>query len=300
MTPRLARRVRVRAHAKVNTVLRVLGLREDGYHELQTVFRALALHDTLTVTEDDGPLRVTADDPGCPTDEDNLVWRAATAVWRASGRRGAPSGVRCHLTKRLPMQAGLGGGSSDAAAALRALSRLWAPRLAETSLHAIARTLGADVPFFLLGGTALGVQRGDVVYTVAEPPRHWVVLVRPRRGVSTAEAFGWWDADTAAVRACGLLPAATVVTDPSAVVNDLEAPVRARRPEVGRLLARLRRAGATAVAMSGSGSAVFALVATRASAVALADAMRGAGQDVWVTRTLSAQEYQRASAPRLL
>ena len=117
--------MRVRAFAKINRSLRVLGTRPDGYHELRTIFQSIALHDTLTIRAIRGPFRLTCDDPACPVDDTNLIARAAARMWRAAGRRGAPRDVAIDLRKRIPMQAGLGGGSSDGAAALRALARRW-------------------------------------------------------------------------------------------------------------------------------------------------------------------------------
>src|SRR6476620_3519877 len=109
--------MRVRAFAKVNLSLRVLGTRPDGYHELRTIFQSIALHDTLTIRASRGPFRLTCDDPACQVDDTNLIARAAARMWRAAGRRGAPRDVAVDLRKRIPMQAGLGGGSSDCAAA---------------------------------------------------------------------------------------------------------------------------------------------------------------------------------------
>src|SRR5258706_9709976 len=159
---------RLRAFAKINLMLRVGGVRPDGYHALETTFQSLALHDTLTIRTARGPFRITCDDPACPTGRRNLVWRAADAVWRASGRRGVPRGVAVHIAKRIPMQAGLGGGSSDAAAALRALGRRW--RVGDARLRAIAASLGADVPYFFEGGTALGVERGGLLFRLPVYP----------------------------------------------------------------------------------------------------------------------------------
>src|SRR5713226_5301833 len=127
--------VRVRALAKINLALRVLGVRPDGYHELRTVFQSIALHDTLTFREAPGPFRITCDDTACPTDATNVVWRAAAGVWAAATRRGAPRDVSVRLVKRIPVQAGLGGGSSDAAAAIAALAALWRVRLARQRAH---------------------------------------------------------------------------------------------------------------------------------------------------------------------
>ncbi len=179
--------MRVRAFAKINLTLRVLGTRADGFHELQTRFQSLALHDTLTVRRRRGAFQLTCDDPKLPVDGRNLVVRAARAVWKASGRRGAPNGVAIDLVKRIPLDAGLGGGSSDAAAALRALGKVW--RVDTALLRAIAPTLGADVPYFLEGGTVLGVERGDVLVPQPDARPAWVVLALPDFGVSTAEAY---------------------------------------------------------------------------------------------------------------
>jgi 4-diphosphocytidyl-2-C-methyl-D-erythritol kinase len=183
--------VRVRAFAKINRSLRVLGTRADGYHELRTIFQSIALHDTLTVRATRAPFTLTCDDPACPVDGTNLIARAAAAMWQAAGRRGEPRGVAIDLTKRIPMQAGLGGGSSDAAAALRALAKRW--RVADVEVRDAAAALGADVPYFLEGGAVLGLRRGDLLFPLIDPPPAWVVLVLPDFGVSTGDAFAWFD-----------------------------------------------------------------------------------------------------------
>jgi 4-diphosphocytidyl-2-C-methyl-D-erythritol kinase len=152
--------VRVRAFAKINLSLRVVGTRPDGFHELRTIFQSIALHDVLTIRRTRGPLRLTCDDDRVPVDQSNLIARAARAAWRAAGRRGDPRNVSVDLTKRIPIAGGLGGGSSDAAAALRACTRMW--RIDPGLQRAIASTVGADVPYFLEGGTVLGLDRGDL------------------------------------------------------------------------------------------------------------------------------------------
>src|SRR6266853_3218182 len=130
--------VRVSAYAKINLSLRVLGVRPDGYHELRTIFQSIALHDTLTVRVRRGPFALQCDDPRCPTDATNLVWQAAELVWAQSGRRGILRDIEVRLAKRIPLQAGLGGGSSDAAAALRLFGSLW--RVKEPALREVAVT----------------------------------------------------------------------------------------------------------------------------------------------------------------
>jgi 4-diphosphocytidyl-2-C-methyl-D-erythritol kinase len=281
--------MRVRAFAKINRSLRVLGTRADGYHELRTIFQSIALHDTLTIRTIRGPFRLTCDDPACPTDGTNLIARAAAAMWIAAGRRGAPRDVAIDLRKRIPMQAGLGGGSSDAAAALRALARRW--RVGDAKVRAAAAALGADVPYFFEGGAALGLERGDLLFPLRDPPRAWVVLVLPGFGVSTKEAFAWFDASKRA-------PA---LRDPQRLalhemVNDLEAPVVARHPEVGRIISALQRAGGSQAAMSGSGSAVFGLFSSRPAAIRAAARAASVSRRTLVTRTLNRQSYQTLAA----
>jgi 4-diphosphocytidyl-2-C-methyl-D-erythritol kinase len=283
--------VTIHAFAKINLSLRVLGVLPGGYHELRTIFQAIALHDTLTIRRARGPLRLACSDPACPTDRSNLVWCAATAMWRASGRRGAPRGLAIHITKRIPMAAGLGGGSSDAAAALRALAKMW--RVEATRLPDIAASLGADVPFFLEGGTVLGLGRGDALYPLLDAPRAWVVLVLPTFGVSTRDAYEWFDRDVPLARR----PAAGIAQRD--MVNDLEPPVARRHPEIARIVTALRRVGASQASMTGSGSTVFGLFGSRAAAMravaSLSDRI-GAVSTAVVTRTVTRAECRRLAA----
>jgi 4-diphosphocytidyl-2-C-methyl-D-erythritol kinase len=277
----------LRAHAKINLSLSVGGLRPDGYHRLRTVFQSLALHDTLRFAEADQDLAIACSAPGVPLDERNLVWKAARLVWAAAGRRGEPRG-RVRITKRIPAQGGLGGGSADAAAALVGWDRLWATKLAAPRLRDLARGLGADVPFFLQAGTALGLERGDEIHPLDDAPSRWVVLVVPPFGVSTPEAFQWWDEDQKRPLD-GLGTALSEVEGPQAdllaVFNHLEAPVSRRHPELVQIRRALEGAGAEAAAMTGSGSTVFGLFGTRLAAHAASDRLTLAGWRTIVTRT---------------
>jgi 4-diphosphocytidyl-2-C-methyl-D-erythritol kinase len=279
-----ARTLKVHAPAKINLSLRVVAVRADGYHELQTVFQSIALYDTLTIHAERGPFRLEADDPACPGDSTNLVWRAVEQLWAAAGRRGAVKGLAIRLTKRIPVQAGLGGGSSDGAAAIRAVGALL--RVSPERQRIVAVSLGADVPYFLEGGTALGLGRGDQLYPLIDRPSTWVALVLPSFGVSTKDAFGWWD--EAGVRA-------SESSEPS---NDLQAPVAARYPEVNRIARALTRAGASYAAMSGSGSAVFGLFKRRVDAQRAAANLAGLARRTFVTRTLDRADYQRLAGVR--
>jgi 4-diphosphocytidyl-2-C-methyl-D-erythritol kinase len=278
--------VRVHAPAKINRSLEILGRRSDGYHTVRTELQSIALRDTITCTAIDGPMVIACDDPRCPTDESNLVWRAAEGVWRVAKRRGGPTGVRVALAKRVPMQAGLGGGSSDGAAALRALALFWRVRLSADSLHGLARELGADVPFFLAGGTALGAGRGDRLTALVDPPRQSIVIAVPPFGVAAADAYRWWDEDHGRAGPRGQAG------------NDLEGPVAARYPAIGRLARQLIGLGARHAAMSGSGSAVFGLFEGPHAAAAAGLALARGRLQVHVTRTLSRREYARLARPR--
>ena len=185
----------VRAHAKINLDLRVLGPRADGFHELRTVFQAISLHDTIRCVPREGPFAIECAAAGVPLDASNLIWRAAEALWRALRRSGPVRDIVIRLEKRIPLEAGLGGGSADAAATLVGLAEAWRVPVRPTQLTDVAGALGADVPFFLAGGTALGLGRGDEIYPLADLPRHWIVLLVPGFGVSTREAYGWYDAE---------------------------------------------------------------------------------------------------------
>lgn len=293
-------RLVVRAHAKVNLDLRVLGSRPDGFHELRTVFQTIELHDTLVCSERPGPFALKCRTPGVPLDDSNLAWRAAAALWKALGRAGDPQDTAVSIDKVIPMEAGLGGGSADAAATLSGLARLWGG-VPVTLLREVASGIGADVAFFLSGGTALGLGRGEEIYPLVDLPPHWIVVVRPPFGVSTAEAYSWYDDD----RAAGLkdephelqvLPVPWP-TRAAQMVNDLEPPVVRRHPEIQAVKAALREAGAVASAMSGSGSAVFGLFRSRAGAERVIRPLSKGGARAVLTRTLTRAEYERRARP---
>jgi 4-diphosphocytidyl-2-C-methyl-D-erythritol kinase len=271
----------VRAHAKINLALRVIGRRADGFHELETILQSLALHDTLTFRSVPGPFTIDCDAEDVPRDRRNLVWQAAERVWRAAGKRGAVRGVRVTIRKRVPAQAGLGGGSSDAAAALAALDALWDTRLPPDRMFALAAAIGSDVPFFLVGGTALGLGRGERLFRLMPLPRTPIVIVRPPCGVATADAYGWFSAGRPSRAARPQRMVVPWSPLPLVVENDLERAVLPRVPLVAQAHSRLRRAGATAVLMSGSGSAVFGIFPDPAAARA---AVRRLARPGWFVR----------------
>lgn len=294
------RSIRVRAHAKINLDLRVLGLRADGHHELRTVFQAIALHDTLTIVSRPGPFAIECDMAGVPLDASNLVWKAANALWRATRRQGEVRDLFIRLEKKIPPQAGLGGGSGDGAATLIALARAWHLKIRPTQLTDVAASLGADVPFFLSGGTALGLGRGEEIYPLVDLPRHWIVLLIPGFGVSTADAYRWYDEDRDSDRSVIREPQHVPGPWPSRaaqMINDLEPPIARRHPEIDQMKAALRRTGALAAAMSGSGSAVFGLFQSRSDAQSAVRTLSGSGWNAVLTESLGRVEYARRSRP---
>jgi 4-diphosphocytidyl-2-C-methyl-D-erythritol kinase len=236
-----------------------------------------------------------------PLDRSNLVWRAAEGLWRALRRQGPVRDVVVRLEKRIPVQSGLGGGSADAAATLVALARAWRVPVKPSQLTDVAAALGADVPFFLAGGTALGLGRGDEIYPLADLPRHWVVLLTPGFGVSSRDAFTWYDSERDLSRG-SLGREAQHVPGPwpsraAQMINDLEAPIARHHPEIDQMKAALRRSGALAAAMSGSGSTVFGLFQKRGDATGALERLAGSGWRAVLTESLGRGEYARRSRP---
>ena len=267
------------AHAKVNLFLRVLGRRDDGYHDIETLILPVSLHDVITVrpaselsVEVSGPAA-----PGVPDGDANLALRAARALAAEAGGPASERGARISIEKRIPVAAGLGGGSADAAATLRALDELWGLGGDEDVLGRVALDVGSDVPALLLGEPAYVRGRGEIVEPVLVQTTSWVL--RPFGGVSAAEAYAWWDEQPATGPDPGALIAAAEAGNDallgSALFNDLQGPVAARRAEVADTVAALLGAGALGVVMSGSGPTVAALCPF-ASAPDIAAAVEGA------------------------
>jgi len=255
--------------AKVNLYLQVVGRRPDGYHELITVMQPLSLADSLTITLRPADIICECQGADLPGDEGNLAVRAVKAFQQAAG---ADFGVHLRLVKNIPLAAGLGGGSSDAAGVLRGLNRLRGLPLNPAQLAAVARQLGADVPFFLLTGPALGRGIGEVLTPITLPPL-WYVLVNPGFPVSTAAVYAGLRPP---FQAPPLEQIHTMLQHhPTTWLhNDLEAVTMARYPELAELKTALRRQGAQGVLMSGSGPTVFGIFPTAASARAAASRLQ--------------------------
>jgi 4-diphosphocytidyl-2-C-methyl-D-erythritol kinase len=267
--------VRVRALAKINLALEVLNRRADGYHNLRTVFQTISLADTLQLEFTPGrrsgiELQSAADIPN------NLALRAAELVFSKTNPRGHLS---ISLFKKIPMGGGLGGGSSDAAAILLALPVLTGRLLAFDRLLELAGSLGSDVPFFLHGGTALGLGRGTELYPLPEVAPEPGLLITPALHVSTPEAYKALNRTpeiaAAAANAAAALAAALPTGWHPHARNDFEAVVFAAHPEIRRLRDRLRRSGASVALMSGSGASVFGLFSSSEARDRAAEALAG-------------------------
>ncbi len=269
----------LRASAKINAFLKVGSRRADGFHSLRTEFQEISLHDTLRFRVTEAPvLHLSVSDSRLPVNSDNLVIRALASL-RLKLR--VHAGMSVHLNKKIPVGAGLGGGSSDAAAALWAGWLLWKKRPVSDYrrrippvLKKLAASLGSDVSFFLKGGRAIGRGKGEILAPVATLPVQWMVLVYPRVHVSTPKAYGWLDQDRKKMKTT------------AAEQNDFERPVFKRVPMVARVKRRLASLGCGPVLMSGSGSSVFGFVKTPSEGRRVIRSLRRSDWDSFLVRTI--------------
>jgi 4-diphosphocytidyl-2-C-methyl-D-erythritol kinase len=251
------------AFAKINWSLRVIGKRADGYHEIDTVLQTISLHDTLTFQVTDAPqIVLSCDDRSIASDEPNLVWRAAEAL---QSRFRVAHGVKIRLEKRVPAQAGLGGGSSDAAVTLFALAHLWNIEITKDDLLELAAKLGTDVAFFLYGGTARGNGRGNTLATVKDEPDAYFVVLKPNASVSTSRAYEALNSPALTTSDAKIILSSSRGDDfsdkfdPDSLHNDFETVAIKLEPEIERTKVALAKAGAKATLLAGSGSAVFGI-----------------------------------------
>ena len=268
------------ANAKINLTLDILGTREDGYHEVAMIMQEISLHDTLSMGKINQDISLTIVIEGqqgtLPADESNLCWKAAALVQKEYNLR---EGVEIHLTKKIPMAAGLAGGSADAAAVLKGMNHLFRLGMTEARLCELGARLGSDIPFCIMGGTMLATGRGEVLTRLPSFPRLSVVLAKPPVGVSTAWAYKTYDAgydgphpDNEAMleaihggdahKAAGLL------------CNVLEGVTETEHPVIADYKRLMMEHGAMASMMSGSGPTVFGLVREKQQAWHLADTLK--------------------------
>ena len=283
---RKARRFEIIAAAKVNLALEILSRRSDGYHEIATVMHAVDLSDRL-VLEDAEAIEVRTSAAGVPTDESNLAHRAAVALRDAAG---IDRGARITLDKHIPVAAGLGGGSTDAAATLVGLNKLWGLRWSAARLSELAVGLGMDVPFFLQGGAALATGRGEQLKPLGGSSLG-LVLVNPKFAVSTAEMYGKVTPSlyTGGEHALGAVKALRThgpARVAASLYNGLEPAARAAYPQIGQMQAALVAAGALGATMSGSGPTVFGVARSWEQARQIRARVARGSWECWAVRTL--------------
>ncbi len=282
--------------AKINWSLRVLGRRADGYHDVSTVLQTVSLRDELQfVPRDDARVKLSCDDPQIPTDESNLIIRAASAL---RDRFHISAGVTIHLEKRIPVQAGLGGASSNAAVALLGLTKLWNLDLDLVEMIDLAARLGADVPFFFVGGRALATGIGTNLKVLQDYPRTHLLIVKPNAMVSTADAYKAMRApaltspidDSILTSSCAA--AGFADNEQGELRNDFERVIFEIEPEIERARAALLNSGANAALLAGSGSSVFGIFDNaEAQARAFREFPAEAGWRIFPCVTVSRHEY---------
>ncbi len=278
-----------RAFAKVNLELRVLGERSDGYHEIRTLLQTIDLHDEIRVSPAE-TFEFTATEG--PADASNLVVQAVRAFEEESSVR---VGLRIELIKQIPSGAGLGGGSADAATTLLGLDRRFGTRIAGERLLGILRALGSDVPFFSVGGRALGVGRGETLFPLSDEADYWLVLVNPGLTIQTAEAYSWL---TESVRFNNMLsfcarfvsPLRGTELEPETGPNDFEKPLFHRFPELAEIKRKLSDCGARFASLTGSGAALFGQFTQESDASEAVSAL-GPELDVTLTRPVKRSDY---------
>ena len=293
--------IRLRAFAKINLGLKLLGKRPDGYHEIRTIYQTIALHDRLEIWLDKAGegIRLECDNPQIPVGSENLVYRACELWRRATRFRG---GVRARLEKMIPAGSGLGGGSSDAAAVLEGLERLTGEKLPPRRRLSLAAQLGSDVPLFLLGGRVLGCGHGEEVYPLPDLPPRKCLVVFPGFPISTAQAYREAGLRLTSpgkgrkIDYVGAWPQFPWLTWGPAE-NDFEAVVFARWPELARLKRQLIRAGAEIASLTGSGSAIYSLYQS-ARQLLRASELIPKEWPIFRSYTLSRADYRRLRCGR--
>ncbi|HEX6648583.1 MAG TPA: 4-(cytidine 5'-diphospho)-2-C-methyl-D-erythritol kinase [Pyrinomonadaceae bacterium] len=285
--------------AKINWLLRILGKRWDGYHEVITVLETVSLCDDLTFElREDGEITLTCDNPDIPVDSTNLIVKAAVALKKQLRSK---LGAQIKLTKRIPTKAGLGGASSNAAVTLVMLNALWRGQLPIDELVGVGSALGADVPFFLVGGNALATGTGIRVSALPDRPKQQLIIVTPNATVATANAYVALNAaslttsDLASILSSSLADLVSADSGQWPLRNDFERVIFEIEPEIERVKTALLKAGARGALLAGSGSSVFGVFDDEAARDrALENLSSEAGWKIFPCHTLSRDDYFRA------
>ncbi|MUG68786.1 4-(cytidine 5'-diphospho)-2-C-methyl-D-erythritol kinase [Paenibacillus campinasensis] len=279
-----------KAPAKINLMLDVLHKRPDGFHEVEMVMTMIDLADRLEMSEQPRDTIIITSQAGyIPLNEKNLAFQAARLI---KERYDVRKGVHIHLDKKIPVAAGLAGGSSDAAATLRGLNRLWGLHIPEEELLTLGAELGSDVPFCVQGGTALATGRGEKLTPIPSPPQCWVIVAKPPINVSTAEVYGKLRADNvqhhpSAQAMIAALEQGSFRDMCASLGNVLEEVTLKMHPEVQQLKEGMLKLGADGALMSGSGPTVFGLVAKESKVARIYNGLRGFCKEVYAVRLLT-------------
>lgn len=275
------------AYAKLNLTLDVIGLRPDGYHDLQSIMQTVSLCDDITIDIDTGDgWKLVCDAPGIPTDSRNLAWKAAAVFFESTGIE--TTGITIHIYKRIPSQAGMGGGSSNAAAVLRALNRHYGSPLTNMELAALGAKIGSDVPFCVVGGTVMCEGRGEILRPIQKMPNCLIVVCKPEFSMSTPVLYRTLDAsvieshpDNAAMEQA--IDEGNIVAISKLLENVFDPVVANAFPLMNEIRKFYMEFGAFGCQMSGSGSSFFGIMPDRASAYALMDKLNTVCNDVFLT-----------------
>ncbi|TSB45067.1 4-(cytidine 5'-diphospho)-2-C-methyl-D-erythritol kinase [Alkalicoccobacillus porphyridii] len=278
----------VKAPAKINLSLDVLGKREDGYHEVEMIMTTVDLADRIDLTELPHPqITVEVSEGYVPSDHRNLAWQAGHLL---QTRFGVKKGAHIYITKRIPVAAGLAGGSSDAAATLRGLNELWGLDLSLDELAKLGSEIGSDVPFCVYGGTAIATGRGEIIEHIDAPPPFWVILAKPPTGVSTADIYRGLQLDAVTHPDTPKMVEAIRAQDfkqiCSQLHNVLESVTLGLYPEVANIKNQMQKFGADGVLMSGSGPTVFGLIEKESRVNQIYNGLRGFCEDVFAVRVI--------------
>ncbi|EFI68410.1 4-(cytidine 5'-diphospho)-2-C-methyl-D-erythritol kinase [Lysinibacillus capsici] len=278
----------VKAPAKINLTLDVLYKRPDNFHEVEMVMTTVDLADRISLeSREDGVIQITSTDNFVPNDHRNFAYQAARLIKDTYGIR---QGVSITIEKEIPIAAGLAGGSSDAAATLKGLNELWDLGLSIDELAELGAKIGSDVSFCVYGGTALATGRGEKIKELLAPPNCWVVLAKPKIGVSTAEVYGGLKVEGLQHPNTQQMIQAIETKDYellcSSLGNVLETVTFKLHPEVVMLKEQMKRFGADATLMSGSGPTVFGLVDSEARVSRIYNGLRGFCEEVYAVRIL--------------
>lgn len=297
----MSNKMKLKAPAKINIFLDILNKRKDGYHNMKTVFQSVSLFDDISIKETSGGIKISSDSPDIPGGRKNIVYKAAAAIKKYSGIR---KGVLIKIKKRIPVGAGLGGGSSDAAAVLMGLNKLWGLKLSGKVLISLAKKLGADVPFFIYGaGRCAAEGIGDILTPLSVKKRKWYVIVKPSFKISTKSVYSRLVLSKNKTFPAGLTPpflgnplrraGLTKLKQCSKIdtyYNRLEDVVIPLYPEIKKIKEKLISYGAEFSLMSGSGSCVFGVVKNQNTGAKIKSFLKKDGYDVWLVKGIEADK----------